>query len=94
MFLQGKLIVSSPSLMIGLNLREFTVRLLLSAIFANADRSSRPPAFALDPFPDPLAALRMEHDTGGKVITADLWSFIPRLMTAVEGEAESETLYA
>jgi hypothetical protein len=71
-------------LLIGFRLGSFDTRFLLRSLFWRVP--SLPRLYVLDWHSDPMAVRNLERSYKARIVTADLWSFVPELCRAVTGE--------
>ena len=75
-----------PTLFIGYSLKDYNLRLLFKTLRWKLDKAKFPPAYSVDPFPDPLI-LDVWHSQRRYVtfVVRDVWTFVPELFEKING---------
>jgi hypothetical protein len=77
-----------PTLFIGYSLRDYNLRLLFKTLRWKLDKAMFPPAYSVDPHPDPLIFdVWYSQRRYVTFVAKDVWSFVPALYRAVMKEA-------
>jgi hypothetical protein len=73
-----------PTLFIGYSLKDYNLRLLFKTLRWKLDKARFPPAYSVDPYPDPLI-LDVWHSQRRYVtfLIEDVWAFVPKLYEQV-----------
>jgi hypothetical protein len=73
-----------PTLFIGYSLRDYNLRLLFKTLRWKLDKANFPPAYSVDPYPDPLI-LDVWYSQRRYVtfLVEDVWAFLPALYKGV-----------
>ena len=76
-----------PTLFVGYSLRDYNLRLLFRTLRWKVDTANFPESYSLDKSPDPLILQIWQNERHFiTFVTEDLWSFVPALYKAVQGE--------
>lgn len=76
-----------PTLFIGYSLRDYNLRLLFRTLRWQVDPANYPPAYSVDPHPDPLILQVYQNERRFiTFIPQDSWTFIPWLYREIHGK--------